>query len=177
MSPGAAATRLLAIVLVVAAGGTGCARLREGTAVASPQPPHNVWQLAGRAVKLVPLNVPKMEKLLGVPLVQDPQTPGRWVSGPVRLRPTLRIRSAHIDVTDGAWRFTEFDIEPEPCITSGMIRLHYPSAELRRDPGHSTGRQSNWVVSYGWGQLVFGTRITDGCLTDVSLRPAGSPGQ
>jgi hypothetical protein len=168
--------RLVALALLVACVGIGCARSTEGTAVPHREPPHDVWQLAERAVALVPLTVQKMEDLLGAPMSEDPQSPVRWNGGPMQLGPSLQVNASTIGIRDdGTWMFAGFGIEPSPCITIDMVKAHYPSVELKYGvTGHSVYETFGWVVSYDWGELRFGIQVKDHCLTGVGLNPADS---
>jgi hypothetical protein len=148
----------------------------EGTAVANHEPPGDVWQLCERAVRMVPLTVDKMGTLLGTPMAEDPQTPGRWESGPTKLAPSLAMTSSVIAIRDGRWLFAAISIEPPPCISVEMITAHYREAELSYGPtGHSVYDTFGWEVCYGWGALRFGIRVKDDCLATIALEPADAP--
>ena len=162
--------RLLVIAIAALCTGAGCSSLKEGSAVASPEPPQDVWQLAERAVSLVPLNVAKMESLLGTPMVQDTQNPRRFQGDAVRLGPSLQVSSSVIGIIDGAWSFAAIDIEPMPCVTLDMVQSRYPSVVMKSAPtGHSVYEKFVWAAPYDWGELAFGIREKDNCLTTVSL--------
>ncbi|MEB3069810.1 hypothetical protein K5L39_11500 [Mycolicibacter sp. MYC017] len=134
------------------------------------EPPHDVWQLAERAVNLVPLTVAKMEELLATPLVEDPETPGRWDSETVRLSPDVTVAGASLGIDSNGWDFAGFDIESTSCITIDMVKEHYPSVELTYGvTGHSAYETFGWVVPYEWGELTFGIRVKDDCLIGISL--------
>jgi hypothetical protein len=139
------------------------------------EPPGDVWQLCERAVNMVPLTVAKMESLLGTPMVQDPQTPGRWEAGPTSLDPSLSVKSSVIAIRDGAWLFAAINIEPPPCISVEMVKAHYPSVELRYAPiGHSVYETFGWEVRYNWGALRFGIRVKDDCLATIAVDAANA---
>lgn len=135
--------------------------------------PGDVWQLCERVVSLVPLTVAKMDTVLGTPMVEHPHTPGRWEGGPATLAPSLPITSSVIGVRNGAWLFAAINIEPPPCISIDMVRVRYPSVNLRYGPhGHSDYETWGWEVRYGWGALRFGMRVKDDCLVTIALEPA-----
>jgi hypothetical protein len=168
--------RLAMMALIVACVSLGCMRYTEGAAVATREPPHDVWQLVERAVASVPLTVQKMEDLLGVPMMDDSQSPVRWNGGPVRLGPSLHVEASSIGIRDGTWLFAGFDIEPNPCLRIDVVKAHYPSVKLTYGvTGHSVYEVFGWVVSYDWGELVFGMQVKDDCLAGFSLNPADSP--
>jgi hypothetical protein len=166
--------RLLTLVLIIACLGAGCTDTKEGAAVASSEPPHDLWQLVERLVSSVPLTVEKMQDLFGTPMVYVPRTTGRYESGPVRLNPALQLPSSGIAIDDsGTWQFAGFDIEPPPCINIEAVKAHYPSVFLKYGvTGHSLYEEFGRVVSYDWGELTFGMRVKDDCLTGVGLGPA-----
>ena len=143
--------------------------------VAKHELPH-VWQLCEQAMSLVPLTVAKMEALLGTPMAQRPQTPGRWEGGPVTFAPSLLVTSSVIGIRHGAWLFAAINIEPPPCISLDMVKARYPSVKLGSGPrGHSVYETFGWQVSYDWGVLCFGIRVTDQCLSTIALEPATAP--
>jgi hypothetical protein len=136
------------------------------------EPPRDVWQLCERAVNMVPLTVAKMETLLGTPMLENPQTPGRWEGGSTRLGPSLPVTSSVIGIRDGAWLFAAINIEPSPCISVEMVKAHYPSVELRYAPtGHSVYETFGWEVRYNWGAPRFGIRVKDDCLATIAIDP------
>ncbi len=90
----------------------------------------DVWQLCEQALHAVALTVVKMQNLLGTPMVQQQQTPGRWEGGPTRLGPSLPVESSVVAIRDGAWLFAAINIEPPQCISVDMIGARYPSVEL-----------------------------------------------
>jgi hypothetical protein len=148
----------------------------EGAAVANHEPPLDVWQLCERAVNMVPLTVLKMQTLLGTPMVEDPQTPGRWEGGPTKLAPSLAVTSSVIAIRDGACLFAAINIEPPPCISVEMVKAHYPAVELRYGPtGHSVYETFGWEVHHDWGALGFGIRVKDDCLATIALEPTNAP--
>jgi hypothetical protein len=50
---------------------------------------------------------------------------------------------------------------------------HYPEVKLKSAPtGHSVYEQALWAVSYDWGDLAFGIREKERCLTGISLERA-----
>lgn len=154
----------------------GCSRRTGVAAMTRDDSPGDVWQLSGRVVKMVPLTVAKMETLLGTPMVEDPQTPGRWEGGPTRLAPLLSVKSSVIAIRDGAWLFAAINIEPPPCISFEMVKAHYPSVELRYAPtGHSVYETFGWEVGYDWGALHFGIRVKDDCLATIAFEAANAP--
>jgi hypothetical protein len=144
--------------------------------VTGDEPPRDVWQLCERAVSMVPLTVVKMQTLLGTPMVEDPQTPGRWEGGPTMMGPSLQVKSSAIAIRHGAWLFAAINVEPPPCISVDMVQAHYPSGELRHLPtGHSVYETLGWEVRYDWGALRFGIRVKDDCLSTIALEPATVP--
>lgn len=145
----------------------------EVAAVISDEPSPDVWQLCERALTMVPLTVAKMQTLLGTPMVEDPQAPGRWEGGPTDLVPSLAVTSSVIGIRDNVWLFAAINIEPPPCISVEMVKSHYPSVKLRYGPfGHSVYETFGWEVRYDWGVLRFGIRVKDACLTTIALEPA-----
>jgi hypothetical protein len=169
--------RLLTVLLIIACLSTGCTNTKEGTAVASSEPPHDLWQLAERMVNAVPLTIEKMQRLLETPMVDDPQTPGLYEGGPATLGPSLQVPSSSIAIDDvGTWESAGFDVEPKPCVTIDMVKAHYPSVFLKYGvTGHSVYEDFGWVVTYDWGELGFGMRVKDDCLTGIGLSPAKTP--
>lgn len=162
--------RWLAALLVITCLSVGCTKLEKGTAMTNSEPPHDVWQLAERAVSMVPLTVEKMESLLGTSMTQSDQSPVRWNSDSVRLSDTLIIPGASIGIKSDGWTFAGFDIESTSCITIDMVREHYPTVELTYGvTGHSVYESFGWVVSYDWGELTFGMRVKDDCLSGIGL--------
>ena len=165
--------RLLAAAALAGAV-AGCGPAAPGPGPADQGPPQNVWELADRAVARVPLTVAQLEALLGTALTPDPQNPRRWQGPAVQLAPQLRVSSSVTALSDhGGWLFAEIGIAAQPCVTLQAIREHYPAVVLRDGPhGHSAEEEARWAVSYGWGELGFGVRERDGCLTTLSLTPA-----
>jgi hypothetical protein len=138
--------RRLAIVVAVVCVVVGCADLEEGTAVANPQPPQDVWHLAEQAASLVPLS----------------------------LGPALQVASSVIGVGDDSWMFAAIEIEPTPCVSLDMVKARYPSLTLKSAPsGHSIYEEFLWATVYDWGDLAFGIREKEQCLTGISLERAG----
>jgi hypothetical protein len=154
----------------------GCSHRTGVAAMTRYEPPRDVWQLCERAVNMIPLTVAKMETLLGMPMVEDPHTPGRWEGGPTRLAPSsLSVKSSVIGIRDGAWLFAAINIEPPPCISVETVKAHYPSVELRHAPsGHSVYETFGWEVGYHWGVLRFGIRVKDGCLATIAVDAANA---
>jgi hypothetical protein len=154
----------------------GCLLGTKGAAVAEYEPPRDVWQLCERAVTMVPLTIDKMHTLLGTPMVEDPQTPGRWEGGPTTLAASMQVTSSVIAIRDGTWLFAAINIEPPSCISVDMVRAHYPAAQLRYGPtGHSVYETFGWEVLYDWGALRFGIRVKDDCLSTIALEPTNAP--
>ena len=144
--------------------------------MANQQRPSDVWQLCEWAVNMVPPTVAKMQTLLGTPMMEDPQTPGRWEGGPTRLGPSLAVTSSVIAVRDGTWLFAAINFEPPPCISVEMVKAHYPAVELSYGPtGHSVYETFGWEVRHEWGALRFGIRVKDDCLATIALEPATAP--
>lgn len=164
--------RLLVIALAVLGVSVACTNTKGGTAVAIAEPPHDVWQLAERTVNAVPLTVAKMDALLGISMVQDPQTPGRWEGGRITLAPGLTVASSVIGMKD-TWTFADIEIEPDPCVPLDEVHHHYPSAALQgiRNP-HAPVPVIGWAVEYPWGTLGFGVRGTDNCVVRIYLHPS-----
>lgn len=165
--------KLMAGALAVLLLSVGCSDLTEGSAVASPQAPQDVWQLADRLVELIPLTADKFEALLGTGLTPDQLSPVRLNGGPVELGPWLHVTSSAIAIIDGTWSFAYVEVAPAPCITEDVVRDHYSAAELTSTPsGHSVYETAVWSTSYDWGSLGFGIREKDHCLTTISLHRA-----
>jgi hypothetical protein len=173
--------RLLTLLLIIACLSAGCTDREEGTPVASSEPPQDVWQLVERMVNAVPLTVEKMQRLLGTPMVEDPQTPGLYEGGPATLGPSVQVPSSSIAIGDaGTWESAGFGVEPQPCVTIEMVMAHYPSVYLKYGvTGHSVYEDFGWVVTCDWGELTFAMRVKDDCLTGVGLGPVKTarPGQ
>lgn len=130
--------------------------VRKGFVVANEERPRDVWQLCELAVSMVPLTVDKMQNLLGTPMVEDPQTPGRWEGGPTTMGPSLQVTSSVIAIRDGAWLFAAINIEPPPCISAEMVKAFYPALELRFGPtGHSVYETFGWEVRHEVGCAPF----------------------
>ncbi|MEU0497757.1 hypothetical protein [Mycobacterium sp. NPDC006124] len=166
-------TKLIASMLAVVLLGAACTTSKEGTAVASPQPPQDVWQLADRLVALVPLSADKLADLLGTAFTPDPRNPLRLDGAAVQLSPSLQITSSVLAVVDGTWSFASVDVAPTPCVTEDVLKQHYPAAEITSYPsGHSPMEEFLWSTSYDWGRLSFGIREQDRCVAGVSLERA-----
>jgi hypothetical protein len=144
--------------------------------VAQQSAPRDVWQLCQRAISDLPLNVDKMQSMLGTPMVENPHTPGRWEGGPSRLGPSLQVQSSVIGMRDGAYLFAAVSIEPPPCISLAIVKEHYPAVELRYTPsGHSVYETFGWEVAFPWGLLQFGIRVKDDCLATIGIEPVNHP--
>lgn len=165
----------LAMIVAVLCVGVACTNIKEGRAVAHPEPPRDVWQLAQRAVDAVPLTVAKMNALLGVDMREDPQTPGRWEAGRVALAPGLTVVSATLGMkgANDSWNFAYIAVELEPCVSVDEVIQHYPAATMRGPVTWHTPVLIDGVgVEYPWGDLEFGYRTTDRCVVDLSLERA-----
>ncbi|MCT7369320.1 hypothetical protein A7R75_09955 [Mycolicibacterium llatzerense] len=170
----ATAVRTLVAVLGCALFGAACAHPTQGVSVATPKP-QDVWQLAEQMVARTPLTADKFAELLGTDLQPDKSNPVRLNGGPVQLSPTLQVSSSVIAINDGQWLFASVDVDPNPCITTDMVRARYPAAEQTHAPtGHSAYEEFVWSVSYGWGSLNFGIREKEQCLTGISVERAGT---
>ena len=137
--------------------------------------PHDVWQLAQRAVDAIPLTVDKMNAIVGVSLVQDPQTPVRWEGGRSVLAPGLVLTDSVLGMKD-TWTFATIDIEPGRCVSLAELTQHYPAAIFRgiQNPDAPV-LIAGWEVDYPWGQLGFGVRDTDHCVVRIYLNPSTQP--
>ncbi|MFO7162114.1 MAG: hypothetical protein DIU75_002080 [Mycolicibacterium hassiacum] len=165
--------RALSVAAVVICLVVACSTTKEGSPVANAHPPQDVWQLAERAVELVPLDVAKLEGLLGTPLSPNPRNPNRFEGGARDLGPSLRVTSSVIGIVDGAWSFAAINIDPVPCATVDDVLRRYPDMELVSAPqGHSPGERFVWAATYEWGRLAFGLSERDQCVVTVSLEPA-----
>jgi hypothetical protein len=145
--------------------------------VTRPETPHDVWQLAKRAVDAVPLNVDKMNELVGVSMVQDRQTPVRWEGGQSVLSPGLTLTGSVLGMKD-TWSFAAIDIEPQPCVSLEEVTQHYPTATYggAQNPDAPV-LIAGWEVDYPWGKLGFGVRADDHCVVRIYLNPAAEPGR
>lgn len=134
----------------------------------APAGPTDVWQLAEALVGLVPPSEQSFAMLVGTPLTEN--GPFRMEGGPIELSPSLTVTDSVIALRDDQWTFAAVGVEPNPCLTADDVQTHYPSAVVVHMPtGHSSEETFDWTVDYDWGQLWFGIREKDRCLTGVSI--------
>jgi hypothetical protein len=124
-----------AIALGLLSVAVACTNTNECAVVTHSEPPHDMWQLAKRAIDAVPLNVDKMNALTGVSMAQDPQTPVRWEGERSVLAPGLTLTGSVLGMKV-TWTSATLDIEPNPCVSQEEV--NQPSIPPPNRPGEST---------------------------------------